>query len=245
MEPRPPEPGPVELAASRSADCETVPVLLVPVGATEQHGPHLPLGTDSAIAAAVCARAGAAAPGSGPGRSGWAVAPALPYGASGEHETFAGTVSIGTEVLAAVLVEIGRSACRFARRLVFVNGHGGNVFALRAAVPLLRAEGRDVAWHPCGVVGADAHAGRHETSVMLALAPQDVRTEDAAPGNTAPITELMGAIAAGSVRDVSANGVLGDPTGASRGRGPKRCRSWWRRSSRRCRAGASTTPAVV
>ena len=197
----------MEIAEARWAECGDVPVLLVPVGATEQHGPHLPLGTDTMIAAAVAAR------------SGLPVGPALPYGASGEHETFPGTVSIGTEILAAVLVELGRSACRFARRLVLVNGHGGNVAALRAAVPMLRAEGRDVAWFPCAVPGTDAHAGRHETAVMLALAPDLVREDLAAPGNTAPLRELMPAIAAGSVRDVSASGVLGDPTGATGGEG--------------------------
>ncbi|MDD7916069.1 mycofactocin biosynthesis peptidyl-dipeptidase MftE [Actinomycetospora callitridis] len=197
----------MEIAHARWPECEDVPVLLVPVGATEQHGPHLPLGTDTAIAATVAAR------------SGLPVAPALPYGASGEHESFPGTVSIGTEILAAVIVELGRSACRFARRLVLVNGHGGNVGALRAAVALLRSEGRDVAWFPCGVPGADAHAGHHETGVMLALAPDTVRPDLAAPGNTAPLRELMPAISAGSVRDVSPSGVLGDPTGATAGEG--------------------------
>jgi len=197
----------VEIAQARWPECEDVPVLLVPVGATEQHGPHLPLGTDTAIAATVAAR------------SGLPVAPALPYGASGEHESFPGTVSIGTETLAAVIVELGRSACRFARRLVLVNGHGGNVGALRAAVALLRSEGRDVAWFPCGVPGADAHAGHHETAVMLALAPDTVRPDLAAPGNTAPLRELMPASSAGSVRDVSPSGVLGDPTGATAGEG--------------------------
>ena len=197
----------MEIAEARWPECEDVPVLLVPVGATEQHGPHLPLGTDTAIAATVAAR------------SGLPVAPALPYGASGEHESFPGTVSIGTETLAAVIVELGRSACRFARRLVLVNGHGGNVGALRAAVALLRSEGRDVAWFPCGVPGADAHAGHHETGVMLALAPDTVRPDLAAPGNTAPLRELMPAIGAGSVRDVSPSGVLGDPTGATAGEG--------------------------
>jgi mycofactocin precursor peptide peptidase len=197
----------VQLGDARWAECEDVPVLLVPVGATEQHGPHLPLGTDTTIAATVAAR------------SGLPTAPALPYGASGEHEGFAGTVSIGTETLAAVIVELGRSACRFARRLVLVNGHGGNVGALRVAVPMLRAEGRDVAWFPCGVPGADAHAGRHETAVMLALAPDAVREDLAAPGNTAPLRELMPAIVGGSVRDVSPSGVLGDPTGATGGEG--------------------------
>jgi mycofactocin precursor peptide peptidase len=197
----------VEIAQARWPECEDVPVLLVPVGATEQHGPHLPLGTDTAIAATVAAR------------SGLPVAPAVPYGASGEHESFPGTVSIGTEILAAVIVELGRSACRFARRLVLVNGHGGNVGALRAAVALLRSEGRDVAWFPCGVPGADAHAGHHETGVMLALAPDTVRPDLAAPGNTAPLRELMPAISAGSVRDVSPSGVLGDPSDATAGEG--------------------------
>ena len=197
----------MEIAQARWPECEDVPVLLVPVGATEQHGPHLPLGTDTAIATTVAARSGLPA------------APALPYGASGEHETFPGTVSIGTEILAAVIVELGRSACRFARRLVLVNGHGGNVGALRAAVAVLRSEGRDVAWFPCGVPGADAHAGHHETGVMLALAPDTVRADLAAPGNTAPLRELMPVISAGSVRDVSPSGVLGDPTGATAGEG--------------------------
>ncbi|GLZ45623.1 mycofactocin system creatininase family protein [Actinomycetospora sp. NBRC 106375] len=197
----------MEIAGARWAECEDLAVLVVPVGATEQHGPHLPLGTDTTVAATVAAR------------SGFPTAPALPYGASGEHEGFPGTVSIGTETLAAVIVELGRSACRFARRLVLVNGHGGNVGALRVAVPMLRAEGRDVAWFACGVPGADAHAGRHETAVMLSLAPGDVREDLAAPGNTAPLRELMPAITAGSVRDVSPSGVLGDPTGATDGEG--------------------------
>ncbi|PRC58206.1 mycofactocin biosynthesis peptidyl-dipeptidase MftE, partial [Mycobacterium sp. ITM-2017-0098] len=62
--------------------------------------------------------------------SGWLIAPAIGYGASGEHEGVAGTVSIGTTVLAELLVEFARSACRWASRVVFVNGHGGNVAAL-------------------------------------------------------------------------------------------------------------------
>ncbi len=197
----------MEVSRARSVDCVDVPLLLVPVGALEQHGPHLPLGTDTAVATAVA------------GRAGLPVTPPIAFGASGEHEGFPGTVSIGTEALAAVLVETGRSACRWARRLCFVNGHGGNLPALVAATTLLRAESRDVAWHSCGVPGADAHAGRHETSLMLALAPDDVRPDVAAAGNTAPIAELMPAIRAGSVASVSPNGVLGDPAGASAGEG--------------------------
>ena len=197
----------MEISSARSADCDGTDLLLVPVGATEQHGPHLPLGTDTSVATTVA------------GRLGLPVTAPIAFGASGEHEGFPGTVSIGTETLAAVLVETGRSACRWARRVCFVNGHGGNLPALVSAVTLLRYEGRDVAWHSCGVPGADLHAGRHETSVMLALAPDDVRPDLAEIGNTAPLAELMPAIRAGSVRDVSPNGVLGDPTGASAAEG--------------------------
>jgi mycofactocin precursor peptide peptidase len=202
MQPHDTDRGPRELASARSAQCADVPVLLVPVGAVEQHGPHLPLGTDTVVATTVA------------GRAGLPVTPPIAFGASGEHEGFAGTISIGTETLAAVLVETGRSACRWARRLVFVNGHGGNFPALVAATTLLRDEGRDVGWFACGLPGTDAHAGRHETSVMLALAPDDVRTDLAEAGNTAPLASLMPALRAGSVRSVSSNGVLGDPAGA-------------------------------
>lgn len=197
----------MQIASSRGAECAGTPLLLVPVGALEQHGPHLPLGTDTTVATTVAAR------------TGHPVTPPIAFGASGEHEGFTGTISIGTETLAAVLVETGRSAQRWARRMLFVNGHGGNLPALVTAVTLLRAEGRDAAWFSCGTSGADAHAGRHETSVMLALAPDAVREDLAEAGNTARLAELMPAIRAGSVASVSPNGVLGDPAGASAGEG--------------------------
>ncbi len=103
---------------------------MIPLGSTEQHGPHLPLDTDTRIATAV---ARAAAPEARLERE-WLMAPAIAYGASGEHQSFAGTISIGTEALTMLLVEYGRSAAGWARRLVFVNGHGGNVAALADAV---------------------------------------------------------------------------------------------------------------
>ena len=103
------------------------------------------------------------------------VAPPLAYGASGEHEGFAGTLSIGHAALRAVLVELGRSAGAWASRMVFVNGHGGNLPTVAEAVVQLRGEGRDVAWSGCAVPGGDAHAGRTETSILLALDPSVVR----------------------------------------------------------------------
>ena len=186
------------------------PTLLVPVGSVEQHGPHLPLDTDTRIAAAVAARAATGA---------LLVAPPVAYGASGEHEALAGTVSIGHEALRLLLVELGRSASRWAGRLVFVNGHGGNVSSLVEAVRLLRYEGRDAAWFACAA-GGDAHAGRTETSLMLALDPALVRPERTA-GNTAPLADLLPAMRAGGVAAVSPNGVLGNPAGASADEGER------------------------
>ncbi|KXO99154.1 mycofactocin biosynthesis peptidyl-dipeptidase MftE [Tsukamurella pseudospumae] len=194
-------------------------VLVVPVGSVEQHGPHLPLDTDTRIAAVIARRAVellAVRP-----RADGAVvlAPALPYGASGEHEGFPGTVSIGSAALELILVELGRSATRWVSRIALVNGHGGNLDALRAAVALLRSEGRDVAWFPCAFPGGDAHAGETETSVLLAEDPGGVRTDRIAPGVTTPIGALLDRLRAEGVAGVAPNGVLGDPTAASAERG--------------------------
>ena len=189
------------------------PVVLIPVGSTEQHGPHLPLDTDTRIATAV---AGAVADGLRCGSEDPVlVGPAIAYGASGEHEGFAGTVSIGSDALELLLLEFGRSALNWAGRLVFVNGHGGNIGALAASVARLRYEGRQAVWCPCAVPGGDAHAGHTETSVLLHLSPSDVRIDESRPGNPAPLVDLMPSMRRGGVAAVSELGVLGDPTTAS------------------------------
>ena len=194
-----------DLAGAAWPELPERPLLAVPLGSVEQHGHHLPLATDTVVAEAVARAADLDA----------VLAPALPYGASGEHEDFPGTVSIGTDALTALLVEVGRSACRWAGRLLVVNGHGGNLDALRRAVPLLRTEGRDAAWFPCGVPGGDAHAGRTETSLLLHVEPAAVRTDRSVPGVTTPIRDLLPRLHAERVRAVSPTGVLGDPAGAS------------------------------
>ncbi|GAB5905122.1 mycofactocin biosynthesis peptidyl-dipeptidase MftE [Mycobacteroides chelonae] len=188
--------------------------LFTPLGSTEQHGLHLPLDTDTRIANAVAtAAAGELAADTGQGRT--ALAPAIAYGSSGEHQSFAGTISIGTEALTQVLVEYARSATQWCRRIVFVNGHGGNIEATVSAVRLLRSEGRDIAWWACAVEGGDAHAGHVETSLLLHISPENVRREEVLAGNSAPLRELMAPMRAGGVAAVSAIGVLGDPTTAS------------------------------
>ncbi|KJF20429.1 Creatinine amidohydrolase [Rhodococcus sp. AD45] len=194
-----------ELSAIPSPGLEgSAHTVVVPVGSFEQHGPHLPLDTDTRIARAVSNEL-----------PGVVVAPALEYGASGEHEGFAGTISIGAEVMEMVVVEYGRSAFRWAKRVLFVNGHGGNGPALAKAVALLRYEGRDAAWVPCAVPGADAHAGRTETSLLLHLSPECVDMNLAEVGNISPISDLMPGLRSGGMVAVSDNGVLGDPVQAS------------------------------
>ncbi|KUN80787.1 mycofactocin biosynthesis peptidyl-dipeptidase MftE [Streptomyces griseoruber] len=194
-------------------------LVLVPLGSTEQHGPHLPLSTDTVIARAVAERAAALLPGAAP------VAPAIPYGASGEHAGFPGTVSLGGEALRAVLVEAVRSLVLWAGRVAFVNGHGGNGATLTAAVRALRREGHDVVWTACRVPGGDAHAGVTETSLMLHLAPELVLTERAVPGDRRPLSVLMPRLRTDGVRAVSPTGVLGDPTGASADQGLRTLRA--------------------
>jgi creatinine amidohydrolase len=182
-------------------------ILVVPVGSTEQHGPHLPLGTDSDVAVALADRLAAARPDV-------LVAPALPYGSAGEHAAFPGTLSIGAAALELVVVELVRSADAFAG-VVLVSGHGGNAEPLAAAVATLRTEGRSVlGWSPRIPTG-DAHAGRTETSLLLALAPGLVRPEAAEPGDLRPLAAVIGELRRGGVAAVSPNGVLGDPTGAT------------------------------
>ncbi len=191
-----------EVGAYRPPDV----ILVVPLGATEQHGPHLPLSTDTDLARALCA-------GLAERRPDVLVAPAVPYGSSGEHDGFPGTLSIGQAALELLLIELCRSATATYGRIVLVSAHGGNAEPLRRAEALLRSESRDVrAYLPR--YGGDPHAGRTETSLMLALRPDLVRVDRAEPGDTRPLAETLPLLRAGGVRAVSANGVLGDPTGA-------------------------------
>jgi mycofactocin system creatininase family protein len=191
-------------------------ILVVPLGSCEQHGPHLPLDTDTRIAehlgAALVDRL-----------DGLVLGPPVAIGASGEHEAFPGTLSIGTVALEAVLVELVRSALpppgssrpRPFAGVVWVNGHGGNVEATGRAAALLADEGRDVlVWHP-RVPGGDSHAGRTETSLLLHLDPDVVRTDRVEPGSTARWREIGEIVVARGLDVVTPNGVLGDPTAAT------------------------------
>jgi mycofactocin system creatininase family protein len=197
-----------DLTSPEVGDCAASgAVLAVPLGSTEQHGPHLPLSTDTDIAVALCVQLAAA-------RADVVVAPAVAYGSSGEHAGFAGTLSIGAAALELLVVELGRSATETFAQILFVSAHGGNAQAVTRAVALLRAESRDVRLHQPRWEG-DPHAGRVETALQLALRPDAVRVDQLAPGDTRPLAELMPMLRTGGVRAVTPTGILGDPTGAT------------------------------
>lgn len=187
------------LARATSPETAGAGLVLVPLGSIEQHGPHLPLDTDTVIATAVAHEVGAAL-------DAW-VAPPLSYGSSGEHQSFPGTVSVGTEALTHQLVELVRSLRTWAERVVVVNAHGGNVAALRGS--------DEIEWVACATEEHDLHAGYTETSLMLHLRPESVRLDRAEAGNSQPLSEILPAMMAGGIAAVSPNGVLGDPAGAS------------------------------
>jgi len=201
----------VELAGATWPEVEASggrSVLAVPLGSLEQHGPHLPLDTDTRIALALCNGLAARLPFV-------AVAPAVAYGASGEHAGFPGTLLVGHEVLAGLLVELVRSARPSFRGVVLVSAHGGNDEALASVRDRCRVDDDDVLVWPVRVPGGDAHAGRTETSLLLAVHPTAVRLDLAEPGCTEPLDALLPRLRAEGVRPISSNGVLGDPRGAS------------------------------
>ncbi len=185
-------------------------LLVLPLGSTEQHGPHLPLDTDTVIASQLAAALHAHLPQLG-------LAPPMPYGASGEHRDFPGTLSIGTEALTAVLVEFVRHASLTWRHVLIINGHGGNAAALAKAAELTKLEGGSLTVHHAASGGdrADPHAGYRETSLMLYLEPAAVRTDLLAAGDTRALVDLLPQLQSGGIRQISENGVLGDPTGAT------------------------------
>ncbi len=142
-------------------------ILAVPLGSLEQHGPHLPLDTDSRVAAAL-------ATGLAARRLDVAVAPVVAYGASGEHADFPGTLLVGHDVLADLIVELVRSARHSFSGVVLISAHGGNTDALTDVRRRTAEEGDAVVVWQATPKGGDAHAGRTETSLMLAIDPAAV-----------------------------------------------------------------------
>jgi len=209
------------LAQLASSEVPADSLLLVPLGSCEQHGPHLPLDTDLRIANWLCDQLAQSL-------SDAVIAPPISIAASGEHQGFAGTLSIGVSVLESVVTELVRSALPTPgvgpfTAVLFVNGHGGNIAAVNAAVARLRLESRLVAvWNP-QVAGGDSHAGRTETSMLLHLDPTCVRTDCLQAGSTERWRDISARVMAEGLATVTANGVLGDPRDATSEEGAQVC----------------------
>ncbi|MEM7324236.1 MAG: creatininase family protein [Actinomycetota bacterium] len=217
-------------------------ILILPLGAVEQHGPHLPFSTDLVIAEE-CARAVVAE--AGEQLDLWLLEP-LAYTKSNEHAGTPGTVWLGPETMLRVLDDIGRSvAATPARKLALLNGHGGNSSLLNVACRELRLNyGLEVfLLHPSlppdqggsdeldggataeraqarSELGMGVHAGRAETSIMLHLRPELVRMDLAERNVPEHLDQNRHVRFGGSVTfgwlasDFGDSGTIGDPTGA-------------------------------
>jgi creatinine amidohydrolase len=214
-------------------------VLLQPVGAIEQHGPHLPLVVDAAIATAVLGKALERLEPDIPAY----VLPTLCYGKSNEHWHFPGTVTLSAQTLIATLMEVGESLYRAGfRKLALVNGHGGQPQIMEIVARDLHQRYEDFMVFPLFVwrvpnlpidlltpkeAELGIHAGDAETSLLLSILPDQVRMEQAVTEYPqelpqASVLSMEGKLPfAWATRDLSQSGVLGDPTVATKEKGDR------------------------
>ena len=211
---------------------QTTKVALLPVGAIEQHGPHLPLDVDAYDAERMAREVAELCSHPRP-----LVLPLIAYGVSYHHDDFAGTVSIGPDILAQLVYQVGMSIARQGiDKLVILNGHGGNGPALHFAAQMVN---RDAGIFTCVDTGEtsdadiddlattpnDVHAGEVETSTTLALRPEVVRTDKVAAAvprfssHYLDFTSKRGVGWYGHTLKISSSGVMGDPTRATAEKG--------------------------
>jgi mycofactocin system creatininase family protein len=209
-----------------------VDIALLPVGAIEQHGPHLPLDTDAFDADHMARRVAEACSDPKP-----LVLPLIPYGVSYHHDDFPGTISVGNEALSKMVYDVGMSCARHGiTKLVIVNGHGGNTPTLQFAAQLINrnaniftavdtGETSDVDLAELCETPNDVHAGEIETSTSLAVRPDLVRMDRAEPFVPDFSNQYLDFSARRSIEwyartlKISPSGVLGDPTVASAEKG--------------------------
>ncbi len=212
-----------EVRAELQAGRDTV---VIAFGATEQHGPHMPLATDALIgdhlARLVAERLDAF------------VAPTVRIGCSEHHLEFPGTLSVSEPTFHAIVADVVRSLARGGfRRVVLLPTHGGNFRPLAEAIEALDdAPGIEVsalidlgALLAIAQLGADQydvpleqgglHAGEWETSMLAAIHPELVHLERGEPGYTGDLETAVGGLFTGGVHSLADNGVIGDPTAAS------------------------------
>jgi creatinine amidohydrolase/Fe(II)-dependent formamide hydrolase-like protein len=209
-------------------------VALLPVGAVEQHGPHLPLDTDAFDADYLARRVAEACSDPKP-----LVLPPIAYGVSYHHADFTGTVGISNDTLAKMIYEIGMSVSRNGiRKLVIINGHGGNSPTLNYAAQMINRDARifvcvdtgetsDVDIYKIIETPNDVHAGEIETSTGLAVRPQLVKMDQVKKhipkfsNKYLDFTSKRGVLWYAYTRKISPSGVMGDPTKASAAKGER------------------------
>lgn len=190
-------------------------IVVLPLGAWEQHGPHLPLDTDSVIIEKVVSTS---LEHSDIDDASFFVAPVINVTASDEHLGFPGVLSTGTDALVDSVVAISRSASTWAVGVLIANGHGGNFDALQRIQSALTYENvRHSVWSLPSYAGGDMHAGHTETSLMLHIAPDSVRTH--LIPQTAKEAIKVDDLRANGVKSVSPSGVLGHPATATESHG--------------------------
>ncbi len=202
--------------------------VIIPLGALEQHGPHLPLNTDTLIAEAVADRAAQTA-------GECVVSPCIPVGASHHHLAFPGTSSLSDTTLRSVMVEVIQTLLSHGFRGAYlVTGHAGNVGAMAAVMaeldptersrvvsfddwPAQRDAVHRVAEDQLGLdrelVGT--HGGHFETSIMLAIAPDRVDMPSAVAGHVGPAASASAKLRSEGMAALSPVGIIGDPRGAT------------------------------
>lgn len=214
-------------------------VLLQPIGAIEQHGPHLPLIVDAAISVAVVGKALEQLDSAIPAYA----LPPLYYGKSNEHWHFPGTITLSAQTLMALLMEVAESVYRAGfRKLALVNAHGGQPQVMEIVARDLHQQHEDFMVFPLFVWRAPhsagdflspqeaefgIHAGDAETSVMLSILPDQVdmtaaiaEYPDELPENS--LLSMEGKLPfAWTTRDLSRSGVVGDPTVATKEKGDR------------------------
>ncbi|MGI8501746.1 MAG: creatininase family protein [Hassallia sp.] len=214
-------------------------VIIQPVGAIEQHGPHLPLIVDAAISVGVLGKALEKLDADIPAYA----LPTLYYGKSNEHWHFPGTITLTTETLMATIIEVAESIYRAGfRKLVLMNSHGGQPQVMQMAARDLHVKYDDFLVFPLftwrvphitkelispkeGQLGM--HAGDAETSIMLAILPEQVKMEKAVAEYPpeqpeSSLLSLEGKLPVAWVtRDISKSGVIGDATTATKEKGDR------------------------
>ena len=205
--------------------------VVVPFGSTEQHGRHMPLGTDAVLGDEI----------------GWGLAerlaaflaPTVRFGCSEHHLSFTGTISLGKETFGSIVRDVTASLSGHGfRRIVLLPTHGGNFKPLaEAAAKIEPAVGVRIlaftdleglvnaAFESSRAFGVDAaksgaHSGEWETSLMLALRPEQVKMDWAAEGFVGELSEIMSKVFDG-IQNLDQNGVLGDPRPATAEAGKK------------------------